>query len=61
WDRVVWTTSVPAAGIGQKARIEAFRDAVQGIDGLAVVGAWLAGNGLVSVISDARAQAQRLA
>lgn len=60
WDRVEWTSSVPAAGVGQKARIETFRAAVEKIDGLAVTGAWLAGNGLVSVIADARAQAQNL-
>lgn len=60
WDSIEWISSVPAAGVGQRTRIEAFRAAVEEIDGLAVTGAWLAGNGLVSVIADARAQAQRL-
>lgn len=60
WARVEWTTSVPAAGVGQKARIAAFREGVSKIDGLTVTGAWLAGNGLVSVIADAQAQARNL-
>ncbi|ABY22958.1 protoporphyrinogen oxidase [Renibacterium salmoninarum ATCC 33209] len=60
WDLIEWTSSVSAAGLGRASKIEAFRAAVENIDGLCVTGAWLAGNGLVSVIADARVQALRL-
>ncbi|NYE95035.1 oxygen-dependent protoporphyrinogen oxidase [Psychromicrobium silvestre] len=60
WDLVRWRSAVSNASLGQQERIDALREAAAKIDGLAVTGAWLAGNGLVSVISDAQTQAQSI-
>ncbi|WP_285726071.1 protoporphyrinogen oxidase [Psychromicrobium xiongbiense] len=59
-DVLTWRSALSAAGLGQKAKIAALRAAVEQIDGLAVTGAWLAGNGMAAVIADAQAQAQRI-
>lgn len=58
WDVVRWRSAISNASLGQQARIDALREAAAKIDGLAVTGAWLAGNGLVSVIADAQQQAR---
>lgn len=52
--------SQPASIIGSGERREAARSAIQGVPGLAAVGAWLAGTGLAQVIPDAREEADRL-
>ena len=52
--------SQPASIIGSGERREAARAAIQGVPGLAAVGAWLAGTGLAQVIPDARDEADRL-
>lgn len=58
--RARYVQSQPASIIGSGARREAARSAVQGVHGLAAVGAWLAGTGLAQVIPDAREEADRL-
>ncbi|KQX05789.1 hypothetical protein ASC59_13590 [Leifsonia sp. Root1293] len=58
--RVVWTDAVSHAAIGQRARVRQVRDAIDSDATIAVVGSWVAGTGLASVIPDARESAQRL-
>jgi oxygen-dependent protoporphyrinogen oxidase len=58
--RARFTQAQPASLIGAAERRLAVRAAVQKIDGLAVVGAWLAGTGLAQVIPDAKKEADRL-
>ena len=58
--RARFTQAQPASLIGAAERRRAVRAAVQKADGLAVVGAWLAGTGLAQVIPDAKAEADRL-
>lgn len=58
--RVVWTDAVSHAAIGQRARVQQVREALEADPTIAVVGSWVAGTGLASVIPDAREAAQRL-
>lgn len=58
--RARFTQAQPASLIGAAERRLAVRAAVQKVDGLAVVGAWLAGTGLAQVIPDAKNEADRL-
>jgi len=58
--RARFTQAQPASLIGAADRRRAVREAVHKVDGLAVVGAWLAGTGLAQVIPDAKAEADRL-
>ena len=58
--RVVWTDAVSHAAIGQRARVQQVRDALDADATIAVVGSWVAGTGLASVIPDARESARRL-
>ncbi|MDQ0642983.1 protoporphyrinogen oxidase [Microbacterium murale] len=58
--RARFTQAQPASLIGAAGRRRAVRAEVQKLDGLAVVGAWLAGTGLAQVIPDAEDQADRL-
>lgn len=58
--RARYVQSQPASIIGAAERREVARSAVQGVHGLAAVGAWLAGTGLAQVIPDAREEADRL-
>ncbi len=58
--RARFVQSQPASIIGSGARRAAARAAVQGVPGLAAVGAWLAGTGLAQVVPDATAEADRL-
>lgn len=58
--RARFTQSQPASLIGAGERRRAVRAAVQEVDGLAVVGAWLAGTGLAQVVPDAKNEADRL-
>ncbi len=52
--------ALPAVFLGAAKRRAAQRTAIAAVPGLAVVGAWLSGSGLVSVVPDARAEADRL-
>lgn len=58
--RARFTQSQPASLIGAGERRRRARAAVQKIDGLGVVGAWLSGTGLAQVIPDAVAEADRV-
>lgn len=50
----------PVSALGHAERTEAARSAIHGVDGLAVVGAWLAGTGLAQVVPDAAHEAERV-
>jgi protoporphyrinogen/coproporphyrinogen III oxidase len=61
WDVVRWVGALPFAAVGHQERVAAVRALVAAVPGLQVVGAWLAGTGLVSVVSDTRRHAAALA
>lgn len=61
WDVVRWVGALPSAAVGHADRVAAVRSAVAAVDGLEVVGAWLAGTGLAAVTSDTRQRSLRLA
>ncbi len=52
--------AVSLAARGQSGRVHAVREAVAGVPGLEVTGAWVAGTGLASVVPDAQAAASRI-
>nr|WP_307794358.1 protoporphyrinogen oxidase [Arthrobacter cavernae] len=56
WDVVRWAGALPFAAVGHKQRVAEVRRICARADGLAVVGGWLAGNGLAAVVADTRAQ-----
>ncbi|NUP73337.1 MAG: protoporphyrinogen oxidase, partial [Sinomonas sp.] len=60
WDVVRWEGSLPFATVGHRERVAEIRQLVAAQPGLAVVGGWAAGNGLASVVPDARSQAREL-
>lgn len=51
--RVRWANVRPAAALGRRAALEAFREALAPVEGVAVTGTWLAGTGLASVLPHA--------
>lgn len=51
--RVRWANVRPAAALGRRDRLEAFREALAPVPGLAVTGTWIAGTGLASVLPHA--------
>jgi len=58
---VRWTQALPRPSAAHREAVAAVRAAVAGTGGrVAVVGAWVAGNGLASVVPDARAAAATL-
>ncbi|UZN03168.1 protoporphyrinogen/coproporphyrinogen oxidase [Cellulomonas sp. S1-8] len=57
---VVWTQSLPRPSTAHRAAVATVRTAVDAMPGVAVCGAWAAGNGLASVVPDARAAARTL-
>ncbi|WP_019135531.1 protoporphyrinogen/coproporphyrinogen oxidase, partial [Cellulomonas massiliensis] len=58
---VRWTQALPRPSAAHRAAVAAVRSAVGGSHGrVAVAGAWVAGNGLASVVPDARAAARTL-
>ncbi len=59
-DVVRWTNALPVAAAGQRERIQAVRDAVEGVEGVEVTGSWLVGTGLASVVPDARRAGERV-
>lgn len=61
WDVVRWKGSLPFAAVGHRARVAAVREACTAAGGLALVGGWVAGNGLAAVVADTREQISRLA
>jgi oxygen-dependent protoporphyrinogen oxidase len=60
WDVVRWHGSLPFAAVGHRTRVAAIRDACAAAGGLALVGGWVAGNGLAAVVADTREQIRRL-
>lgn len=61
WDVVRWRGALPFAAVGHRARVTAIREACNAVGGLAVVGGWVAGNGLAAVVSDTKSQIRNLA
>ncbi|MCH6469567.1 protoporphyrinogen oxidase [Sinomonas terrae] len=61
WDVVRWEGALPFATVGHRERVGEIRRLIAAQPGLAVVGGWAAGNGLASVVPDARKQAGELA
>lgn len=59
--RVRWQQGLPVPSAAHRRTVQEVRDAVAEVPGLAVVGAWVSGNGLASVVPDARATAAALA
>ncbi|WP_028049501.1 NAD(P)/FAD-dependent oxidoreductase [Cellulomonas sp. URHD0024] len=57
---VRWTQALPRPSEAHRAVVAAVRSAVAELPGVAVCGAWVAGNGLASVVPDARAAARSL-
>ncbi|MDQ1055394.1 oxygen-dependent protoporphyrinogen oxidase [Arthrobacter sp. SORGH_AS 212] len=60
WDVVRWRGSLPFAAVGHRARAASIREACSATGALAVVGGWVAGNGLAAVVSDTRTQLRNL-
>jgi oxygen-dependent protoporphyrinogen oxidase len=60
WDVVRWRGSLPFAAVGHRARVASIREACSATGALAVVGGWVAGNGLAAVVSDTRTQLRNL-
>lgn len=60
WDVVTWAGALPFAAVGHKARVAEVREACAAQPGLGLVGGWVAGNGLASVVPDTRTQVQKL-
>ncbi|TLM86850.1 protoporphyrinogen oxidase [Pseudarthrobacter sp. NamE5] len=61
WDVVRWRGSLPFAAVGHKSRVAGIRKSCAAAGNLAVVGGWVAGNGLAAVVSDTREQIRKLA
>lgn len=59
--RVRWRQGLPVPSAAHRRTVQQVRAAVAGVPGLAVVGAWVSGNGLASVVPDARTTAAALA
>ncbi|MCX2746425.1 protoporphyrinogen oxidase [Arthrobacter sp. MI7-26] len=56
WDVVRWAGALPFAAVGHKQRVAEVRRVCSEAEGLAIVGGWLAGNGLAAVVADTSAQ-----
>lgn len=56
WDVVSWGGALPFAAVGHRQRVAEVRRICAGTGGLALVGGWLAGNGLAAVVADTRRQ-----
>ncbi|WP_411373784.1 protoporphyrinogen oxidase [Arthrobacter sp. MPF02] len=61
WDVVRWRGALPFAAVGHSARVAAIREACTAAGNLALVGGWVAGNGLAAVVSDTRKHIRVLA
>ena len=60
WDVVRWRGSLPFAAVGHRARAAGIRQACLAAGGVAVVGGWVAGNGLAAGVADTRSQIRQL-
>lgn len=60
WDVVSWGGALPFAAVGHRQRVAEVRRICAGTGRLAMVGGWLAGNGLAAVVADTRRQAAAL-
>lgn len=60
WDVVRWRGALPFAAVGHRARAAGIRQACSAAGGMAVVGGWVAGNGLAAVVADTRTQIAQL-
>ncbi|MGM9472138.1 protoporphyrinogen oxidase [Pseudarthrobacter sp. YS3] len=60
WDVVRWEGALPFAAVGHKARVAEVRALCAEQPGVAIVGGWVAGNGLAAVVSDTRQEIQKL-
>ena len=60
WDAVRWQGALPFAAVGHKARVAEIRGICSAEDGLSVVGGWVAGNGLATVVFDTRKEIRAL-
>lgn len=58
--RVAWSQSLPRPSAAHRDVVARVRTAVEGLPGVAVCGAWVAGNGLASVVPDSRQAARSL-
>ncbi|MFP3459331.1 protoporphyrinogen oxidase [Arthrobacter globiformis] len=56
WDVVSWAGALPFAAVGHRQRVAEVRQVCAGVDGLLMVGGWLAGNGLAAVVADTKKQ-----
>lgn len=59
-DVVRWTQALPRPSAAHRDAVAAVRDAVDRVPGLALTGAWVSGNGLASVVPQARSAAAEL-
>ncbi|MDQ0768492.1 oxygen-dependent protoporphyrinogen oxidase [Pseudarthrobacter defluvii] len=60
WDVVRWRGALPFAAVGHRARAAEIRRACTAAGNVAVVGGWVAGNGLAAVVADTREQIGQL-
>lgn len=58
--RARYTQTQPSSVIGAAERRKAAKAEIRAVEGLAVVGAWIAGTGLAQVVPDAVAEGDRL-
>lgn len=58
-DVVRWRTALPSTGPGHRQGVAAFRSALEDLDGATAVGAWVAGTGLVAIVTDTAPHIQR--
>ncbi|MEE1620368.1 protoporphyrinogen/coproporphyrinogen oxidase [Zafaria sp. Z1313] len=56
WDVIRWDAALPFATTGHRSRVDAFRAAVEALEDIDVVGAWLSGTGLAAVVADTRSR-----
>ncbi|MET4137058.1 protoporphyrinogen oxidase [Pseudarthrobacter sp. PvP090] len=60
WDVVRWGGALPFASLGHKRRVAEVRSICAADGTLAVVGGWLAGNGLAAIVADTPNQVRQL-
>ncbi|MEN3344752.1 MAG: protoporphyrinogen/coproporphyrinogen oxidase [Arthrobacter sp.] len=60
WDVVRWAGALPFASLGHKKRVAEIRNICAADGSLAVVGGWLAGNGLAAIVADTPKQVRTL-
>ena len=60
WDVVRWKGALPFAAVGHRARVADIRTICAQEEGLAIVGGWVAGNGLAAVVADTKEQIRSL-